>query len=286
MKKGAYHHSEEAKAKISLANKGRIVNAEGRRNISIGHIGLVYGPCPEERKRKISAANKGRTLSEESRRNISLGHIGLRPSPEECKRRSERMKGRTLSLEHRRKISEGRTGKGHPNSPETLLKIKESRKGYHHSYNTRLKIGRANKGKHQSLEARRKASEKLKGNTWVKIYGEEGARLFRIDVSARMKANNPRKYLKRPSGPQMQLFNYLKTTWPELEMEYHVKCDDDVHYYLDIAYPSAMIDFEYDGSYFHQDKNKDRLRDERLSKAGWTVIRYVNEDLKSMLRGE
>ena len=217
--------------------------------------------------------NKPSKFSDEHRLNISLSHQNPRvPRSEETKVKiSVANKGRTLSEESRRNISLGHIGLRH--SPESYKRQGEKMKGRTFSPEHRLKLSEAKKNANTDM-------------TWNSSFGEERANLLRAGMSAKMKGNRncPRRYCKRPSRPQIQLFNYLKTIWPELEIEYRVKCSDYVNYYLDIAYPSAMIDFEYDGVYFHQDKAKDMLRDERLGKAGWTVIRYVNEDLKSLLR--
>ena len=79
------HHSEEARKKMSEANKGR-----------------KRGPCTEETKRKISEARKVEHLSEEWKRKIS-----------------ETLKGRQLSEETRNKMSEAWKGK-----PKLYLKGK------------------------------------------------------------------------------------------------------------------------------------------------------------------
>ena len=61
------HHSEEAKAKISRANKGKCYN-KGKDN-------PMYGKHhSEEIKAKISRANKGRKFSEEHIRKLSESH--------------------------------------------------------------------------------------------------------------------------------------------------------------------------------------------------------------------
>lgn len=79
-------HSEEAKRKISVANKGYRHTKEAKQKISEAGKGRVPWnkgkKCPhsEEIKRKISEANKGK------------------PSP---------FKGKKLSKEHKIKVSEG-----------------------------------------------------------------------------------------------------------------------------------------------------------------------------------
>lgn len=96
---------------------------------------------------------------------------GKKRTPEQRKRISEAMKGRPspkkgtkLSDEQRRAMSESRKGKGP--SPETVMKILESRKDYRHSEETKKKIGLAHRGKTNppcSDETRKKLSEAGKG---------------------------------------------------------------------------------------------------------------------------
>lgn len=95
-------HSDETRAKISLAHKGR--EKPYLRGI----------PHSEERKVKISEGNKGRKVSAETRAKISSAQkgkirpelIGRKLSPEGL----ERMKNRVFTEEHRRKISEAKRG--------------------------------------------------------------------------------------------------------------------------------------------------------------------------------
>lgn len=113
-----FHHSVEAKKKISKAGKGRLMSEESKRRMSKaqkGHIGWNKGkPLSEEWKRKIGEANRGKKRSEEAR-----------------KRWSEAHKGKCLSEEHKKKISEANKGRKHgPMSEETKRKISESKKRY------------------------------------------------------------------------------------------------------------------------------------------------------------
>jgi very-short-patch-repair endonuclease len=43
--------------------------------------------------------------------------------------------------------------------------------------------------------------------------------------------------------------------------------------FVDFANPRAKVAIECDGAGFHRDKEKDRVRDERLASIGWTVYR-------------
>ncbi len=46
-----------------------------------------------------------------------------------------------------------------------------------------------------------------------------------------------------------------------------------LNFFLDFANPVAKVAIECDGFAFHQDKEKDASRDQRLMDAGWTVYR-------------
>jgi group I intron endonuclease len=121
--KGIFHHSEEARRKISEANKQRIVT--------------------EETKKKMSEIMKGRTPSKNTieavkKANIGRHHQGAVWTEEQRKAQSERIKGKHHSEETKKKMSEAM--KGRKISEETKKKISESKKGHIISEETRRKI--------------------------------------------------------------------------------------------------------------------------------------------------
>lgn len=117
-------HSEETKAKIGAAHKGRVSVNRGKK---------YSKPCGPERKAKIGAANKGRIrtpqakinmsfaqlgrkLSEEAKNKIRLSKLG-KPRPEHVRAKLAASNvGRVLSAETRRKLSAATKGK--PRSPQ------------------------------------------------------------------------------------------------------------------------------------------------------------------------
>ena len=132
-KKGAYHHSDETKRKISEARKdksnplyGKKLSEETKRKMSEAHKGIRFS---EETKLKMSKSRKGIQFSEEHKKKISEAKKGKQAG------KNNPMYGKKLSEETKRKISEAHKGKNHP-----LY-------GKHHSEETKKKISEANKGK-------------------------------------------------------------------------------------------------------------------------------------------
>lgn len=120
------HHSDEAKQKISDAEKGKVISAETRAKMSEAKKNISA-----ETRQKLSDALKGRHLSDETRKKISDGK-------------------KNISAETRKKLSEAIKGKHH--SAETRVKISEARKGENNPFY----------GKHHSAEARAKMSDASK----------------------------------------------------------------------------------------------------------------------------
>jgi len=106
--KGKWHHTEESKLKISLANKGKVVSEETRRKHSIGQLGKVGKKPSEETKKKVSEALKGRVFSEETRKKLSEANKGRVVSEESKKKISMANKGMVCSENTRKKMSDSR----------------------------------------------------------------------------------------------------------------------------------------------------------------------------------
>ncbi len=94
MKIGRYRHSEETKAKIGAASRGRRCTEETKAKISAALTGRKYGPCPLERKRKISEAKRGKRLSAEHKAKIAAGGRGRKHTAETKAKISAAMKGK------------------------------------------------------------------------------------------------------------------------------------------------------------------------------------------------
>lgn len=112
-------------------------------------------------------------------------------------------------------------------------------------------------------------SHHTKGKTYEEIMGEKRAeeRIKELRVSGAY----GQSVTPRISKPQLELFELIKEKYPTAILEYPF-----LDYCLDIAVPELKLCFEYDGSYWHQDAEKDRIRDEVLERYGWTVKRFVD----------
>ena len=155
--------SEETKAKISKAHKGKIIQEETRNKIGKTLKGRA---CTEERKQKLREYYKTRynhfkdkkhTL--ESRRKMSLARMGKAPwnkgknwSEETKKKISNKLKGVKLSLETKRKMS--LAGKGKILSEITKNRISISTKG-------KKKSRASMKGRKMTIEHKNKILESL-----------------------------------------------------------------------------------------------------------------------------
>lgn len=98
-------------------------------------------------------------------------------------------------------------------------------------------------------------------------------------------AENQRKYMlnggaikalsgnKIISKPQQKLFDIIKQIYPDddVVMNYPIA---ELNILLDIAIPSKKLNFEYDGSYWHQDLLRDQTRDLNLKELGYKIYRF------------
>ena len=158
------------------------------------NYGGKSGRPTEEAKRKMSEANKGRQLSEETKRKISESQKGRQFSEETKRKMSESLKGKHHSEETKRKMSESQ--KGRQFSGETKRKLSEANKGKHHSEEAKRKMSEAKKGKYcgeknhmygkqLSEETRRKLSEANKGEKHP-MYGKHHSEETKRKISENM----------------------------------------------------------------------------------------------------
>ena len=82
----------------------------------------------------------------------------------------------------------------------------------------------------------------------------------------------------RKSNSETLLEEKTRLALDSLNIEYNqeFKCG---RYSVDFYIPSTKIAIECDGSYWHQDKQKDINRDERIEKMGVRVIRFSEDEI-------
>jgi very-short-patch-repair endonuclease/DNA-binding NarL/FixJ family response regulator len=87
-------------------------------------------------------------------------------------------------------------------------------------------------------------------------------------------SNNTNFGRTKTSKCEKMLYGVVRSHYPEAVPNLPIKRRDGFYWYIDIAIPSLMLAIEYDGSYWHQDEQKDRKRDESLLQLGWTTLRF------------
>ena len=86
-------------------------------------------------------------------------------------------------------------------------------------------------------------------------------------------------FIKNPSKPQVELFNRIKEMYPTAILNYPLYRGKGKHdYSLDIVITELMIWFESDGTWWHQDKEKDLIRQKEIEEYGWRLIKYYPVD--------
>ena len=89
--RSGWHMSDEQKAKIAAAQRGRTISPEHHAALQAGSVQACAGrPLSEDHKAKIAAANKGR-----------------KPTPEQREKMSAAKRGKTYGPDHRAAISAG-----------------------------------------------------------------------------------------------------------------------------------------------------------------------------------
>lgn len=85
------------------------------------------------------------------------------------------------------------------------------------------------------------------------------------------------------SGPELTLHTTLVSAGlPDPVAQWPVQTDGAT-YFLDLAYPQALLALEYDGEDWHaapDQRRRDAIRQRRCEAAGWTFIRVTKHDLK------
>ena len=206
---------------------------------------------------KISATLMGHKLSEETKRKISLSMKGRKHTPEHiaahagkcpegciCKRHLPPWnKGLSASVETCKKIS------------ETLRSNQQSswNKGLTAKYDTRIaemsrKSGNSHRGRKHSEEHKRKNAEGV----------------------ARARANGA--YNTKPNKLELSLYCLLSQAGFEFDTEKRFG-----RYIADVYDPENGLIWEADGSYWHQDQEKELIRDTYLLDRGIAAVIHLSE---------
>lgn len=133
-----------------------------------------------------------------------------------------------------------------------------------------------NKGLTKETDLRVKNNGESIKKSWTKEWKKKHGKMMSIRMKQGQAANMC-KCNRNPSKPQVALYNQVKNKFPDALLNEPFELYNDKHIVMDIAIPSLKICVEYDGSYWHQDKEKDLQRDLETKKKGWDTIR-INED--------
>ncbi len=156
----------------------------------------------------------------------------------------------------------------------------------------RKKKGFTMENRNHSKKSKEKISIFREGKTYEEIMGEEKAKKCKINRKKWMR-DNPEKtpnYIMahRNNGkgfiskPQMELYLLIKQKYLEAELEYPIRTKHSIRF-ADIAIPSQKLDIEYDGMFWHTNKQLDDLRDKHLKEVGWETIRINKNNIQIQL---
>ncbi len=159
-------------------------------------------------------------------------------------------------------------GKSRSHSNESKKKISKSLKGKPLSEKNKIGISKALKGRIFTPEWKFKLSEAAKGRKLSKTTIEK--------IRTRMLNGGAaylNKFIKNPSKPQVKLYELVLSIYSTAILNFP---EERLNKSIDIAIPEFMIAIEYDGSYWHQDKDYDSKRQSELEKLGWKFIRFCD----------
>ena len=136
-----------------------------------------------------------------------------------------------------------------------------------------------------SYKLRWKNGNPKKGTTYETYFSKKKSNRLKKFYSDRMKngfAAYMNSKIKNPSQPQLDLFDKVKTLYPNAILNHPFELQDKKWISMDIAIPEKKLCIEYDGWYWHQHKLEyDKERDKKLLKHGWKTIRICEENFNS-----
>ena|GEM_PF-1579764 len=85
------------------------------------------------------------------------------------------------------------------------------------------------------------------------------------------------------SGIERKMKQILDKSGVQYQAQFPVKRKGRGYYFVDFAISSLKIAIEVDGAYWHENTEKDMIRQREIEKAGWTVIRFSEERINNCL---
>jgi very-short-patch-repair endonuclease len=185
------------------------------------------------------------------------GHIGYKSE-----------KGKKFTEEHKNKLSISHTGNRHSeeqkkkNSSSHIKRIEE-----HPEEKERLKK--------ISIES----NEKIKNDPFRSKKKSEKLRSFMLNGGAIKALKGNRKHSK----PELKLRELTREANSFIDKNIIIESPYYIHNYeVDIAIPECKLIIEYDGWFWHLNKEKDLKKQQKLEEEGWKFIRYkgkMNKDI-------
>lgn len=140
-------------------------------------------------------------------------------------------------------------------------------------------------------ESRKRRSDYMKANPPMKnpeVAARQSKRMCQLHYDH--PERHPRRIVAqkgRMTGIERKIKGCLDNIGLNYVQEYPIKVElkDERNrvYFVDFAIPGLNLVIECDGSYWHNDSEKDRLRQERIEALGWSVIRYAESDINNNL---
>lgn len=153
--------SEETKAKLSAANKGRKLTDAHRAKMSAAMKDRYFSP---EHRARISAAQKGRKLSPERIDQLRQANMGRKNTPEAIAKTAAANRGRKMSDQTKEVLRLANTGRRHP--PEIIERIAAQLRGRKlppRSPEWRARLSASLKGRKMSAESIEQGASKKRG---------------------------------------------------------------------------------------------------------------------------
>lgn len=206
--------------------------------------------------------------------------------PDVAKKISAALKGRVISVAHRTDISLTRRrlyseGKLIPFSPNHSREVREHIRMSMRKWWEGARQNPEFMARHKEQKSRLMLAMNFSDNPskWPEVKAKNSARLMKLYAEhPELHPNSILAHSRKTLRVQTELpvCNLLTDMGYRLNVDffhnYYVNTPSG-HYWLDFAFPQLKLDIECDGSYWHKDTEKDKIRDIALSEMGWTVTR-------------